>query len=179
MHDTIEDHLHVDRRKFDEVIAPAGRPAVIRGLVDDWPFVRAARESRTALARAIQALDAGHEPYVIEAPPDVNGRIFYRDDLTAFNFTRRPATIRSTVDRLLELGDSPSAPAIFLESTSAKDYMPGFAGAHPMPLLDERVEPRIWIGNAIKVNTHFDLAYNIACVVGGRGVSRCSRPSRS
>ena len=37
-----------------------------------------------------------------------------------------------------------------------------------MPLLDERVEPRMWIGNAVKVNTHFDLAYNIACVVGGR-----------
>jgi hypothetical protein len=37
-----------------------------------------------------------------------------------------------------------------------------------MPLLDARVEPRIWIGNAVKINTHFDLAYNIACVIGGR-----------
>ena len=37
-----------------------------------------------------------------------------------------------------------------------------------MPLLDELVEPRMWIGNAVKVNTHFDLAHNIACVVGGR-----------
>ena len=37
-----------------------------------------------------------------------------------------------------------------------------------MPLLDARVEPRVWIGNAVKVNTHFDLVYNIACVAGGR-----------
>ena len=28
--------------------------------------------------------------------------------------------------------------------------------------------PRIWIGNRLKVQTHFDLLYNIACVVGGR-----------
>ena len=37
-----------------------------------------------------------------------------------------------------------------------------------MPLLNPEVEARIWIGNAVKINTHFDLAYNIACVVGGR-----------
>jgi len=37
-----------------------------------------------------------------------------------------------------------------------------------MPLLDPRVEPRIWIGNAVQINTHFDLVYNIACVVAGR-----------
>jgi hypothetical protein len=37
-----------------------------------------------------------------------------------------------------------------------------------MPLLDAGVEPRVWIGNAVKVNTHLDLACNIACVAGGR-----------
>jgi hypothetical protein len=57
---------------------------------------------------------------------------------------------------------------LFLESVSTRSYLPGFAGSHRMALLDERVEPRIWIGNTVKVNTHFDLAHNIACVVGGR-----------
>jgi hypothetical protein len=37
-----------------------------------------------------------------------------------------------------------------------------------MDLLDARVEPRVWIGNAVKINTHFDLSSNLACVVGGR-----------
>jgi hypothetical protein len=164
----IETHRHVDRRRFEEVILPAARPAVLQDLVADWPIVRAARESHAELARLIKGLDSGRQPHVIEAPPDASGRIFYRDDLAAFNFTRRPASLSATVDRLVDLAAAPQAPAIFLESMSTAAYLPAFAATHPMPLLDQRVEPRAWIGNAVKVNTHFDLVYNIACVAGGR-----------
>src|SRR6186713_3050574 len=158
MPDPIESHLHVDRQRFEEEIVPSARPAVLKGLVADWPIVRAARESRVALARAVKDLDNGREPFVLEAPADAHGRIFYRDDLAAFNFTRRPAGLSATVDRLLGFAETPDAPALFLESMPARDYLPDFAGAHPMPLLGERAEPRVWIGNAVKVNTHFDLA---------------------
>jgi hypothetical protein len=158
----------IDRATFEAEIRPAATPVVLAGLVDDWPLVRAARESRAALARGIKGYDVGRQPHVIEAPADAQGRIFYRDDLAAFNFTRRPAGLGATVDRLLDCAEAPEPPAIFLESMSAAAYLPEFAAAHRMPLLDERVEPRVWIGNAVKVNTHFDLAYNIACVAGGR-----------
>jgi hypothetical protein len=158
----------MDRAAFEAEIRPAAQPVVLAGLVDGWPLVRAARESRAGLARAIKGYDVGRQPHVIEAPADAQGRIFYRDDLAAFNFTRRPAGLGATVDRLLECADAPDAPAIFLESMSAAAYLPAFAADHRMPLLDPGVEPRVWIGNAVKVNTHFDLAYNIACVAAGR-----------
>jgi hypothetical protein len=164
----MEVRLHVDRRVFDAEIVPAARPVVLKDLVADWPIVRAAHASRAALADFIKQLDAGRQPHVIEAPADAQGRIFYSEDFAAFNFTRRPAGVSATLDRLLELADSPRAPALFLESMSAAAYLPRFAASHPLPLLDARVEPRVWIGNAVKVNTHFDLAYNIACVAGGR-----------
>jgi hypothetical protein len=140
----------------------------MEGLVGDWPLVRAARESRTALAAAIKALDGGRVPQIVEAPAANAGRLFYRNDLAGFNFTRRPIAIGALVDRLVSLADATDAPAVYLESLPAAPYLPGFAAAHAMPLLDARVEPRIWIGNAVKVNTHFDLVYNVACVVGGR-----------
>src|SRR5690349_17959322 len=158
----------IDRAAFESQILPAARPVVLADLVSGWPLVRAALESPAALARAIKGYDVGRWPHVIEAPAEAQGRIFYSDDLAAFNFTRRPASLAHTVDRLLECAASPRAPAIFLESMSAAGYLPEFAGAHPMPLLDAQVAPRVWIGNAVKVNTHFDLAYNIACVAGGR-----------
>jgi hypothetical protein len=158
----------VDRRTFEAQVVHAGHPVIFRNLVADWPVVRAALESRAAVARLIKSLDAGRVPHVVEAPASTDGRIFYREDLAGFNFTRRPAGIGATVDRLLALAGTPDAPAIFLESMPARDYLPDFAGSHRMPLLDERAEPRMWIGNAVKVNTHFDLAYNIACVVAGR-----------
>jgi hypothetical protein len=158
----------VDRETFESQIASAAMPVVLEGLVADWSLVRAARESRTALARAITSLDAGLEPHIIEAPAASQGRLFYRDDLTGFNFTRRKSRIGALVERLLQIAETPGAPAVFLESMPANSYLPGFAGAHPMPLLGTRAEPRVWIGNAVKINTHFDLACNIACVVGGR-----------
>ena len=158
----------IDLAAFESGIANSSQPVVLPDLVADWPMVSAARESREALAREIRSLDAGLLPHVIEAPAEARGRIFYRDDLSGFNFTRRPAAIGATLERLLQMADEPEAPALFLESASTHSYLPGFAQRHPMPLLDEGVEPRIWIGNAVKVNTHFDLAHNIACVVGGR-----------
>jgi len=161
-------HRGIDRATFEAEVLRASTPVVLENLVADWPLVRAARESPEALARAIKSMDAGRLPHVIEAPAEAQGRIFYRDDLGGFNFTRRPAGIGATLDRLLQFTATRDAPAVFLESMSVNGYLPAFCSGHRMPLLDERVEPRMWIGNAVKINTHFDLAYNIACVVGGR-----------
>jgi hypothetical protein len=158
----------VDRSAFAAEILPAARPVVLEGVVRDWPVVCAARESPAALAALLKRHDAGLRPQVVEAPPDVAGRIFFRDDMTGFAFERRAAGIGETVDRLIGLWDDPKPPGVFIESLPAEPYLPGFAAAHPMPLLDPRVAPRVWIGNAVKINTHFDLVDNIACVVAGR-----------
>jgi len=156
------------RATFASEIRAAAVPVVLKDLVGDWPLVRAGRESREALGEAIRKLDAGRIPHVVEAPAASGGHLFYREDLSGFNFTRRPLAIGALLDRLMELANVPDAPATYLESLPTGPYLPAFAAAHPMPLLDERVEPRLWIGNAVTVNTHFDLVYNIACVVGGR-----------
>ena len=158
----------VTRATFESEIRPAAVPVVLEGLVGDWPLVHAGRESTRGLAAGIKALDAGRVPHVIEAPASGGGRLFYRDDLAGFNFTRRPMPIPAILDHLLESASLPGAPTLYLESLPAAAYLPAFAAAHPMPLLDRRVEPRIWIGNAVKINTHFDLVYNLACVVAGR-----------
>jgi len=166
--DPIDSRSEVDRHSFQSEIVPAAQPVVLRGVVTDWPAVRAARESAEALATLLKGYDVGRQPHVMEAPADAGGRLFYRDDLSGFNFSRAPAGIGATIDRLQALAGSSDAPALFVESMAARDYLPGFAAAHRMPLLDAAAEPRVWIGNRLKVNTHFDLAYNIACVAGGR-----------
>ena len=68
--------------------APAGGS---RGARRHWPLVRAAAKSRGALAELIKSLDSGRQPHVIEAPAGTKGRIFYRDDVAGFNFTRARA----------------------------------------------------------------------------------------
>jgi hypothetical protein len=158
----------VDLKTFREEIRPVSRPVVLKGLVRDWPVVRAGRESPRALADAISAFDGGRQVHVVEFPAGSDGHMFYRPDMSGFNFTRTLGNIGATLTRLLAQADVPDAPPVFLESMPAADFLPDFAASHPMPFVDAQFGPRIWIGNRVKVQTHFDLLYNIACVVGGR-----------
>src|SRR5262245_17647311 len=158
----------VDLKTFREEIVPAGKPVVLREIVKDWPAVRAANESPRALADFIRGFDLGKSVPVIEIPPESRGRIFYRDDMSGFNFTRVPAPIAPTMERLLAQANADDAGELFIESRILDEVMPAFPAKHVMPLLDESVRPRIWIGSRVTVQTHFDLYSNIACVVGGR-----------
>ena len=158
----------VDLKTFNEEIVPAAHPVVLKDLVADWPAVRAGRESPRALADFIRGLDSGRQIVAIESAPVHGGKLFYREDMSGFNFTRAPAGLGATLERLLDLANAAGAPTVFIESLPTPDYLPAFHTTHPMHLLDAAVTPRIWIGNRVKVQTHFDLLYNIACVVGGR-----------
>jgi hypothetical protein len=158
----------VDLKTFDEEIRPAARPVVLKDLVRDWPVVQAGRESSHALADFLRRYDRGRQVVVVELPPAVRGHMFYRSDMSGFNFTRGPGQIGATIERMLTMADDAGAPALFLESMPVEEALPDFAAAHPMPFVDPQFGPRIWISGRVKVQTHFDLQYNIACVVGGR-----------
>src|SRR6187551_1003683 len=91
----------VDLKKFREEVVPSARPVVLKGLLNDWPAVRAAREGPRALADFIRGFDRGREVKVIECPRETGGRLFYRADMSGLNFTRFPGQIGPTLDRLL------------------------------------------------------------------------------
>ncbi len=158
----------VDHKTFREEILSSHQPVVMRGLVSAWPAVGAGRESARLLGDYIRRFDRGKPVHVMQGPPSIRGHFFYRDDLRGLNFEREPAHIGATIERLLGHLSDAQPPAIYIESTPTPDYLPGFAAANALPLLDASVAPRIWIGNTLTVQTHFDLSENIACVVGGR-----------
>jgi len=157
-----------DLKAFREEILPAGRPVVLKDLVKDWPAVRAGRDSPRALADYLRGFDRGKQVAVLEGPPSIRGHFFYRDDMRGMNFERRPATISATIERLLAQASDPNPAALYIESTPTSEHLPAFAGENVNPLLPPAISPRVWIGNTLVVQTHFDLSSNIACVVGGR-----------
>ena len=158
----------VDLKTFREEILPASEPVVLKGLVKDWPAVRAGRQSAQALGDYLRAFDQGKQVAILEGPPSIRGHFFYRDDMRGLNFERRPATISATIERLLAQLDDPNPAALYVESTPTLEHLPPFSAENSMPLLPPGALPRIWIGNRLTVQTHFDLSSNIACVVGGR-----------
>ncbi len=158
----------VDLKTFREEILPAGQPVVFKDLVKSWPAVRAGLTSSRQLADYLRGFDRGKQVAVLEGPPSIRGHFFYRDDMRGLNFERRPSTISATIERLLAQADDPNPGALYIESTPTPEYLPPFAAENPNPLLPPAVAPRIWLGNTLLVQTHFDLSNNIACVVGGR-----------
>jgi hypothetical protein len=158
----------LDREDFATTVVAAGRPAVLRGQFKDWPLVAAGRNGPAELARYLAGFDSGKPAGCIVGRPEIRGRFFYRDDMTGFNFGRRDASVGKLVSQLLNQATEPAPLAIAMQSAMVDEVLPGLADANPMPLLDARVRPRIWIGNAIEVATHYDSNDNLACVVGGR-----------
>lgn len=150
-----------------EAIVEGGRPQIIRGLVKHWPLVEAARESERAFAARLMAADNGSPVDALLMPPEAEGVVGYQGEAEAFNFTRHRASVTQVLQRLLQFADAADAPGIALQSAPIAGCLPGLLEHHAMPLLDEAVKPRLWIGNRVTTPAHFDEYENIACVVCG------------
>jgi hypothetical protein len=158
----------VTRRVFRDEILPAARPVVMRGLVADWPVVRAGKASATALADYIRRFDRGQTVPTMMGPAAIEGRFFYNQDLTGFNFQTGSARIGAALDFLLAKAAEERPPAFAVQSAPVRTGLPGFEAENRMALLDDAVEPRIWFGNQAVVAAHHDPSENIACIAAGR-----------
>jgi Cupin-like domain len=163
----ITERTSVTRSIFEMDIAAAGLPVVMKGLLRDWPVVKAALESREALAAYLKAGDGGKKVETLIGDPKMQGRYFYNDDMTGFNFKRAEAPFSALIDQLLKMADASPQMMLYVGSTSSRDTMPGFASDNPIPLLDAAIEPRLWLGNTSRVAAHFDVSRNIAVCVSG------------
>ncbi len=163
----IREWQDVDRAIFENEIVPANRPAVMRGLLRDWPAVRAGLESPSNVVSYFRQFDTGSVVNAMVGPPQINGRFFYSDDFQGFNFGSESVSISKALDTLLSLAENPQPPGIALQALHIPSVMPTFLEDNAMPLLDDDVAPRVWIGNRLMIATHFDNNHNVAGVVAG------------
>jgi hypothetical protein len=158
----------VDLETFRKEIQPLHEPAVLKGLVADWPAVRAASSaqgSRDYLAR----MDRGAPVTAFVAPPEVGGRFFYGNEPNGFNFRSGETRLALLLAELVAAEQAATPLSLYMGSTPTPKILPGFERENPMPLLRGRnVEPRIWIGSRSRVAAHYDESENVACVVRGR-----------
>lgn len=149
-----------------EVVNPC-LPVVLRGLIDEWPIVEAGRRSASAVRDHLGPLDAGGEIEAFFGAPAIAGKYFYTDDLKGFNFQRRRMKFRDVIEVIVSSLDTPGSASVYAGSVPTNDYLPGFAALNPMPLLDPGIVPRVWMGHASNVSTHYDTMDNLACVAAG------------
>lgn len=166
----VREYTQVDRARFDAEIVPAGRPAVLRGLVADWPIVTAATDSADALAAYLRAHATDDAAEAWFGDPTIAGRFDFTADLAGFNHDRRLATIDQLLDLLLRQRGAPDPWSIYAGALPVARHLPGFRADNPMPLLDHdrRMLVSLWLGNRTSTAAHWDLPQNLACVVAGR-----------
>jgi hypothetical protein len=157
----------VDAAEFQE-IRSQGKPAVFRGLASDWPAVQAADRGDEEIVAYLKRLSGGSRGTVIVGPPEIQGRFFYNDDLTALNFQRGITELAPFLERLLRDRDEPAPLAMAVQSETVATLLPGFEAENRIEVLHREVPPRAWLGNRIQVAPHYDLKENVGIVVAGR-----------
>ncbi len=160
----------VTRERFEREIVPAARPAVLKGLVADWPVVAAGRRSEQAFADYLNGHDAGRPVPVWFGAPAIEGRFGYADDLAGFNHERRVVPLGDLLAYLIAHRGDPAAFAAYAGAIPLAQHLPSLRSAVPMPLLDQDREMLVslWLGSRARTAAHWDVPQNLACVVLGR-----------
>jgi len=158
----------LDRARFDAEIRPACQPIVIRGLGKDWPAVQAGRTSPEAAIAYLKRFSHAEPAVAVLGPPEIQGRFFYTPDLKGLNFQTGRTPLDPFLDRLLRDQREPTPYAMAVQSAPIPALLPGFVEENRIELVDAEVFPRIWIGNKVRVATHYDLMENVGVVITGR-----------
>lgn len=161
-----------DRIPFDELFATNG-PVILRGLVADWDLVKAGRESPDKAMEFVESRSGGRPVSFFVAPPDINGRFFYNEDCSGFNYETRSADISEVFAKIRANKGKSEHPYLYIQSLILDQFFPGlrdrndlvfdhaaFAGSAPLA--------KIWIGTESIASAHYDITNNIACCVVGR-----------
>jgi hypothetical protein len=158
----------VTRAQFQEEIVPAGVPVVLRGIASGWPAVAAGLSSPAAMANYLSGFATGAPVHVMVGAPSIKGRFFYNDTLTGYNYDNVSTPFGDVLASLLQALDVPDPQALYAGAISIPQQMPGFTRDNALDIVNPAIEPKIWLGNRVTVQTHFDMSYNVACVVAGR-----------
>lgn len=160
----------VTRARFEQEIVPVGRPALLKGLVSQWPIVASGLCSPEALARDLTA-HASDEPVTAWfASPNVKGRFSYSDDISRFNHERRIVTLAELLAYLIAHRDDTDAYTAYAGGMPLATVVPGLLSELPMPLLEQGREMLVslWLGGRSRTAAHWDVPQNLACVIAGR-----------
>src|SRR5438270_14001395 len=166
----IAEYTDVDRDRFEREIVPKGEPAVLRGLVADWPVVAAAKHGDSASADFLVRA-ANEEPFgAWFGPPEIGGRFGYNEDFTGFNHDRRLANVQQLLDLLLRQRGAERPYSMYAGGIPIRRHLPDLLPTLALPLLDPGKPTLIslWLGNRTRTAAHWDLPQNLGCVVAGR-----------
>ena len=154
--------------EVDKGVLDSTEPVLLKGLVADWPVVKAGRQSARAVADYVRGFYSGKPVTAAYGGPEIKGRIGYNDAINAFNFQAANVPFDEFLGRIFSHIDDADPPALYVGSTLADIWFPGFRQENDLALDVDSPLVSLWIGNQVTVSAHFDFSDNVACCVAGR-----------
>jgi len=148
------------------------QPAILKGVARDWPLVRTGRKSAAEAMAYLLSFDSGKPVTAYSGKPEIKGRFFYNDDVSAMNFDSAREPLTTMLERIAAYLDDPAAPSFYIGSTDLDIYLPGLRAQNDLVLNNPMFESNppivsIWIGNRTTASAHYDMSNNIACCMVG------------
>ncbi len=149
-------------------LANATDPIILRGFVNNWPAVRAAKTSSDDLVSYLMQFDRGAVVSVSAGAASLDGRLFYNEDYSGMNVDRGNAKFGEVLRQVCDHGSASPPPLIYLASADVDECLPDFRDENDLDFGRYKPVISVWIGTKTRVAAHNDLPLNIACVVAGK-----------
>jgi hypothetical protein len=157
----------VSAAEIDARLKDAEKPFVVRGLIADWPLVKAGLESGTA-ARAYLLQHRRDRAFTVNiGEPGGGDRLFYNEAM-GMNFRTGKGDLADIFAGIDANEDKRDAPAIYLSSVDVQGYFDGLHETNHVDLGDRQPIESIWIGTRTRIAAHNDFPSNLACCAVGR-----------
>ena len=153
--------------ELNQHLESARTPCVVRGLVANWPLVKAGRKSDREARDYLLSKHRNAQFMVSIGERGSSGRLFYNADM-GMNFRTVRAKLPDIFAQIDALGEEADPPPIYLASIDVHTHFDGLHEANNVQLGDRDCLASIWMGSRTRIAAHNDFPDNLACVAVGR-----------
>lgn len=134
-----------------------------------WPVVNAAKKSVTQVADYLQRYYQGMTVVAGIGEAKNNGRLFYRDDFSALNFSNEPVQLDAFLNQLQADILAKKPKSRYVGSIHIDKLLPNFRTENDLAAIASK-QPlaSLWLSNQSCIAAHHDIPNNIACCIAGK-----------
>jgi hypothetical protein len=157
---------------FDKLFSQA-QPVILKGLVKDWPLVKAGQESADKVMAQLELHDSKRPMLVYKGPPEIKGRFAYDETCTGFNFSSERSTIPEVFNAIRRQLSELEHDYFYINSLRFDEGFPALSQTHKLAFEhgefnNNQPLAKIWLGTESIAAAHYDQPKNIACCVLGK-----------
>jgi len=161
-----------DNIPFDDLFAYQ-EPVILRGLVANWPLVKAGLKSPEKAMEYMAAGYSGNPVRVYVGDADIEAHYHYDETCTHLNYRVEMSNLLDVFASIRAGFGQAEHPYYFIGSLIFEDGFPSLENDNKL-VFDHETFQRIpltkksWIGTESRTAAHFDLPSNLACCAVGR-----------